>query len=417
MNESKVSRISIYNYILFVIWPFLSLVFALKNYKSTYGKNILWLYCIFIGFTFAFMEGSYADSARTVGELSELNAMSLDLNQFADYITYSERTNLDYLQVTLLLIVSIFTDNPNILFAVFGFVFGFFYSRNIWFILEKYEERDRLFSFFIFASFAVAIGPWDINGFRFFTGSMVFLYGVMPFLYKGNWQYLFIAALSILIHWSFIVPMIAVVAYFFIGNRTLPIFVIFILSYFVSFFSFEQITQYFEMYAPEAIQESRGGYVSESYIERRGRQRVIRNWYVRAHIAWMILFTHVFLAYIYLKKNEYLKKNTGLLSLYNFTLIMFILTNTFKSIPSVSRFFSISIILAMALAFLLNQSEKNMFPYWLKAYGVIIMAIFIIVRIRMGFDFIGTSAVFGNPIIASFVENERALIELIKGVF
>ena len=40
-----------YSVILFLIWPFLALIYAAKNYKASWSKNIIWFFVIFYGFT------------------------------------------------------------------------------------------------------------------------------------------------------------------------------------------------------------------------------------------------------------------------------------------------------------------------------------------------------------------------------
>ena len=46
-NEKK-----LYAYFLFLIWPFLSILIALYEYRQKWSKNVIWLFVAFFGYTF-----------------------------------------------------------------------------------------------------------------------------------------------------------------------------------------------------------------------------------------------------------------------------------------------------------------------------------------------------------------------------
>ncbi|MBK8502220.1 MAG: hypothetical protein IPL46_08435 [Saprospiraceae bacterium] len=53
-------------YLLFLIWPFFSVIYAVVNYRSPWAKNIIWLFSGFFGFTFVISnEGMDANSYRS----------------------------------------------------------------------------------------------------------------------------------------------------------------------------------------------------------------------------------------------------------------------------------------------------------------------------------------------------------------
>jgi hypothetical protein len=68
--ESLKEKTGYYAVILFLIWPFLAVASAFKNYSSGWGKNILWAFVAFYGFAFAIgAESAESDINRYVQEV------------------------------------------------------------------------------------------------------------------------------------------------------------------------------------------------------------------------------------------------------------------------------------------------------------------------------------------------------------
>ena len=40
-----------YVWVLFILWPFYALVFAIKNYRHAFAKNIVWMFIVFYGYS------------------------------------------------------------------------------------------------------------------------------------------------------------------------------------------------------------------------------------------------------------------------------------------------------------------------------------------------------------------------------
>jgi len=76
---------------------------------------------------------------------------------------------------------------------------------------------------------------------------------------------------------------------------------------------------------------------------------------------------------------------------------------------SISFFFSI-----VFLLLIIQQTDiyKKIKPLLFISSPALIL--YIIVKIRIGFDFLGLAAILANPFIAPFITNDIPLIELIK---
>src|SRR5699024_1226601 len=94
----------------------------------------------------------------------------------------------DILRTIIALAVSRFTASQSVLTLVYGIIFGFFFSRNMWFVLERFKGKIRLITILLFCCFFLVIPIWDINGFRFWTAAHIFVYGVLQFLFDEKWR-------------------------------------------------------------------------------------------------------------------------------------------------------------------------------------------------------------------------------------
>ena len=129
-------------FILTIVFPFAGLIYSLSHWRESWAKNVFWLVCVYLGAIFIYWPegtiwGEGADGSRYALDLMRYHSSGITLSGvFASY-ALNGGGQIDFYQPLLTFIVSRFTDNGHVLFAVFAFVFGFFYSRNIWFVLER----------------------------------------------------------------------------------------------------------------------------------------------------------------------------------------------------------------------------------------------------------------------------------------
>ena len=106
--ESLKEKTGYYAVILFLIWPFIAVVSAFRNYSSSWGKNILWAFVAFYGFAFAIgAESQGSDILNYVEEVRYLNGTKMT---FADAVQYyRESGEVDIVRTFIAIIVSRFT--------------------------------------------------------------------------------------------------------------------------------------------------------------------------------------------------------------------------------------------------------------------------------------------------------------------
>lgn len=192
-----------------LVWPLGALFSALKNWRQPWAMNVFWIVCAFLGSIQIFhpegtILGEGADSGRYVLDLMQMHQT---VNSYSEVSStfYNGDTN-DVYCPTIMFLVSRFTDNGHVLFFVFAIIYGFFYSRNIWYILNRIKDQQANWQWVMLASFFLVCPIWNVNGVRMWTALHVFVYGAMPYLLEKKKKQLLWSLLALFVHHSFIFP-------------------------------------------------------------------------------------------------------------------------------------------------------------------------------------------------------------------
>lgn len=405
MNNSD-KKSQVYAGVLFLIWPLLAVFSALKHYKKPWAKNVAWAFIAFFGFTFAIGSASANnDIVGYVAQMKSLHKVPLTFNAAINYFLQSGE--IDIARTLISLIVSRFTDSQAILTGVYGIIFGYFFSRNMWYVLDRMEGRLKPYTMLLFVCFFLVIPIWNINGFRMWTAAHIFLYGLLPYLFEGKKRGLWIACTSIFVHFSFVIPIFILFGHAFLGPRLTLYFGIYIVTFFISEINIELINRYVEAYTPEIFQERTKYYRMESKVESLGEDASQKSWHIRWYtraLGWAITG---FLVIFYLKGKDFFLANRGWRDLFSFTLLFFAAANVLSMIPSGSRYVSIARIIALALITLYVQNVT--FPGVLQTYKKVVipgLLLFILVSVRIGLLSISATAILGNPLVAIFTAGD-----------
>lgn len=400
----------IYAFILFLIWPFLAAATAFKNYKQSWAKNIFWLFCIFYGLTFAIgVESEESDIVRYVAQYQELHLeKNMTFTKAIDY--YNESDEIDVLRTALAIGLSRFSDSQPVLTMVYAIIFGFFFSRNIWYIMQRLEGKLQYITILLLACFFLVNPIWNINGFRMWTAAHMFVYGLLPLLCEGKTRYLWVSILSLAVHFAMLVPVGVLLGYLVAGNRLMLYFGIFVFTLFFSEINISAFNDLMEAYAPEALQERTSSYRVEG-PDRPGMavaadgssKRWYASWYGRA-IRYSVT---ALLIGLFVTGRKFFREHKYWMNLFCFVLCMYSATNLLSSLPSGSRFYTIANLCALPLLTLYIQNiprEKVMKRFIITVSPGLLL--FVIVAFRTGLYSMSATAVLGNPVVAYFMYEE-----------
>lgn len=407
-------------WVLFLIQPFFTLLYHLKNFRLPQSKNVMWAFTVFYALTIAVQEGSKADIVRYMAVVELLHQQSFTFQSAIDF--YLESGEFDVLRIFLSILISRFTDNGYILMIVIGFIFGYFFSRNIWFVLNRMQGPLKKISLLLIVCLFLVMPIWQINGYRFNTATHVFIYGLLPFLYSGNKRSLVWCLVTpFIFHFSFLFPLAVLCIYLVFGNRTVIYYGLFITSIFFNTIDIQQFNLLFDNYAPQILIDETAGYRLEEKVIGRQNQALLsgnRNWYAELYgdaLRWSVT---LLLIVLFFKSKNLQKLDTNYLKVLNFTYLFYGLSMFMSSLPSGGRFLAPSNILALSV--LAIYLQNNPAGYTLKRLTMLtspLLILFIIVSSRVGFYQTSVGTILGNPFIAIWaIGNNISLNEILKSI-
>lgn len=416
-------------FILTLLFPFGGLIYSLSHWREKWAKNTFWLACIYMGAVLIYWPagtilGAGADGGRYVLRLMDMyNNPNMSISSiFANYLRDAGAT-MDLYQPLVTFLVSRFTDNGHVLFAAFAVVFGFFYSRNIWYVLEKLPNKRIGYLFILITLFFLVSPITNINGVRMWTALHVFVYGMMPYLLERKRTKLWWVAAAPLFHFSFLYVSVFALLFSIIPSRLktsggffLTIaHALLIVSLFVNSLSLDVANDMLAEYSPESFDERIDAYTNQDYQDNINAFLMTNSWHTKlsgtiTHWAYNIL---LLLMLPCLKRN--FKNKDAFVQLYIFALLISSFANIAALLPSGGRFQLLSQMFKLPLILLvaMNIPQTDGFRNNVNIALVPLLLPFFF-EIRKLFDFIGITAILGNFITVFFWESNVPLIQFIK---
>lgn len=400
----------------FIVFPFYGLVQAIRNYKLPWARNMVWLFVVFYGYTM--FKPDFSDSNRYVQKLINISNSPRTWDSFLlSFYSIDEKgqANVDIYEPLITNFVSFFTDNGNVLFAFFGLIFGYFYSRNIWLLLDesKDQKAPKMLWVLVF-TFTFIIGFWELNGVRMWTAAHVFFYGVYTVFRKNNKKGIISILISVLIHFSFALPIVVFLFYYVMRLPFRLTYLIFIASFFVSSLNAAAVGSFLESVLPEVLLPKVKSYTGDEYVEVIDALNQGANWYIQ-YFGVVLNYTIAFLiTVVYFSKEKNYLKDKAFINLIGFSMLFLAIGNLLSSIPSGGRYLLLAQLFGMAVIIL----------FFIKFYSVSyhraiylcspFLLFFILVSVRKSFDTVSIMTVFTNPLLASIIDTPIPLIDLIK---
>lgn len=413
--------------VLTFLFPFVGLIYSLANWRQSWAKNAFWLACVYLGAVFIFLPegvalGEGTDSARYQMDL--INFYGDNSSLFGVLAKYRiEHNMMDFYQPIITYLISRFTDNAHVLFAVFALVFGFFYSRNVWFILDKLPNKKQGIFVILTILYFLICPITQINGVRMWTALHVYVYALMPYLLDRDKSKLWCLALAPLIHFSFLYVSLLGFVYFMLsermktGSRTLQFVALstFIATLAVNSLNLDAVGGMLMDYSPESYEDRIELYVNQDLADRNAEGAALSNWYIAVSGILKKWTIAVLLIFLYPCMKKFFKGEYGLNRLYLFALFLGAFANIMSLIPSGGRFQILSMMFMVPVILLtILRIPKTVSYYGMSEKAMLFLLIPVVVDFRRLFDFFGITAVFGNFITAFFWESNVPLIEFVK---
>jgi hypothetical protein len=408
-----------FHYLGFLIWPFGMMLDAFRHREKPWSKNVFWIFCIFFGYTFVIAKNdqSYKDSAKIAQLLIYYANADMSLGElFRSF--YSESSNMvDIVQPLIIFLVSRVTDNSRVLFTILAVIFGYFYSRNIWYVLGHIKSNITIVLFVYLLTFALINPIWNINGFRMNVAAQIFLYGTLPYLLEGNRKKLIWSGVSVFFHFSFLVPVVILLLFVFLKNRMGIYLGLFILTAFIKEIDLQQVRSALS-FLPPVFQTRVAGYTNLEYAAAVGNVYQSLSWFLPFSSKCITWVTYIMTLFICLFCRNILKGRKDLTTLLCFSLLLYSFANIFSLVPSGARFLSVaySFMFPFFILFFLTADEIKGLPV-IKGISVPFLLFFCMVAVRLGMEFYGLMTLFSNPLFATLIPETVPIIQGIKALF
>ncbi len=393
--------------------PLISAVYLFKNFKDNTGIAPYLMLSAFFGLCFVVSTGD-ADSARYAADLAKYHQDNLSFEEALVGFYSQENAKLDIYQPLVTWLVSIFTDNVHVLFAIFASVFGYFWFKSLIIIRSHITVPFSGLILICFLFLALTNPIWSINAARMWTAVGIFFYGILLYHLEGNKKGYIFLVLALFVHFSLVASLVLYVIYVLlpIKNKTVLL-AIFLLTFYYGELNLEILREYFEKLP--AFAQSKKTYLNDEYAE----EVFSEVSQLAPHVVLAKAITKysvVFMALTMYYYSVYKKKSVNAHFDVFFTMGIFFasFSNLAASVPSGSRFIILSnLILVTSFILFLNQRIKLLLPIKrLLSVSIIFVLIF---NIREAFDYVGLFFFIGNPIANWFVV-DSPFIEFIKSL-
>jgi hypothetical protein len=390
MNEeysNKLSAITLSkskNYLfLFMIWPFLAFITAIINYSQKESRKVVYIFLIYYGLTFVINSATYVDAAGY--------AMNLKVNAalpFSDFFKivgglYASDTSVDIVEPFISFIVSRFTDDYRILYAVFAAIFGFFYLKSIDLLYDRYHENPGWNVGIHLAFFTIIIPITYINGFRMYAAAWIFFYGAYNVILHHDYRYLLIALASSFVHFSFLSANILLIIYFFVGNRNAIYLPIALISFVIPQL-FAATFQSISLKLGGGLQSRFESYTNKEFLGIRQESFDQASWFLKSVND--LVFYYILLAIIVIQiRYGYLMKGKAERNLFSFLLLLISFVNFGRAIPSFgARFQIVFLLFATFYVFLYFLKLPGNKINLLTMVGLFPMTLYAVIAFRQG---------------------------------
>lgn len=417
MINEKFGSLSIQESLLFLFWPFAALIYGLKQYKSPRAMTLFWFFCIYFGFSFIIPENvpGAPDSARHAATLQILHDEPISFNQLTATL-FSEKGLLDIYEPIVAWLVSLFTGNASVLFAVYAAVFGFFYAKNTWMILARVNKIDSVLLLLFIIGFVLINPIWQINGVRMWTAAQIFIYGTLRIFLEEKKSGWFWVGTSIFVHFSFAFPVALLILFNFLPLNL----ALLVLFYFFTLLISEidlKVVKNILIALPDVLHNKINSYTNQDYAEVIEIRKNNYSWHIfiaEMSLKWVKL-TWILLLFVFRK--QWVSGNPILVKIFGLALFIGGFANVTSLIPSGGRFMLLANVLFFATFVMLFARGYFENLRTIKWITVPFLTFSIAFSLRLGADFTGFTAILGNPLIAVFIDKQMPLIDFVKWLF
>ncbi|WP_421947822.1 hypothetical protein [Phaeodactylibacter xiamenensis] len=419
------SKSNIINYwLLFLIWPFGSLIAAFNSCDYRKIKVFLWAFSVFYGLSFTIEEGSSSDILRHFRIFSRWYEIgTFNWQEISDFHELTSRP--DYYKSILFYLLSRVGNSLKLLGFGIYFLFGYFYADNFTRVYKRYRENKSkiILPFLLLLSILFLPSLEEATGLRFATATVFFLNIFLRFLENSNWKILLLLLIAPMIHFTywFFIPLIIL---FFLTRRFLNVWFVFYLLTLITPNGLIDNNSASNIIASlsvaEEVSSATDNYLTDDVYNRQFGGSASKSWHARYYFYWFQILVKSLIAILAYHRIFRRTSNTAQIDLLlSFTLVSFSFINLVDHLPSAGRFSFIPYFLGIFYIIIkFNLLSIHKWFRELQPIAYFIVSLFIIVSFRTLFYFASISTFFSNPIFLMFLGGDEITINyVLKSIF
>lgn len=402
IHLTKIKEQSYFVFFSFLFSPSISLLIALKNFRFSWSKNVVWAFIIFYAYHFS-APNEGADILAYIDKFKAFINRDFSLFEFIAFNYSKESTTLDIFEPILSYLISKITNNHHFLLMMYGVVFGFFYSRNIWFLINITTGNLKFRAFVVLFLLVTQIGIWDLNGFRFWCAAQMFFYSIFClFIFNKNFKAYTFLILTCLTHLGLLVPVIIILIFRFIKFPFLFLILFFFSTFFLAELDIAGFRKIINIYAPDFVIGKLNTYTSEGYVKAVTKQYMSYSLFFKFSKIFRSILILFFTTLIIFNKRLFEKKIMW--NLFSFFLLLGGVANILSNLPSGGRYIIISDFLLFGIVFYYFQFFST-FKYVILFYLITpLVLIYGFYNFRIiGIHTFNIHHIINNPITSLFI--------------
>lgn len=409
-DVNKEGKTNFFLVLSFLVSPLFSLFYALKKIDFSAAKNVLWLFCGFLGYCFHLSDWYLGDAQRYKDSFLEYRTVDISIVEILTN-QYADTQHLEFVEKIISILVGRLTANYHILFLVYGLCFGYFISRSISYLVSQYHGKQNEVTYSLVVGLFFVLPPWWINGFDFWFASQVAIYAILPFLIERKFKRLWVLFLTPFIHFSFYAILLFFLI-FLLSYRKHYLHLVFI-AFLVSFLSvvvdMTWLLGQIQPYVPSLISQR-----SEAYT------KIVEKAHTGGRIMGLLsgivsVGIYVSIGSVYLKFKSLIVQNRALSFCFGFTFLFIGVVNVVSFLPSIGRFYIIGRWMSYLSLFLFysiaNNDQGNHYVTRVVLYlRYVIYLDLMLVVLRSFFPLVGIGAFLSNPFLATFMKQGDTVV-------
>ena len=324
--------------ILFILNPFISAIFSLKDIRDGVSHRFLYLWFLIFGIGFCAIS-EVADSFRYVEKfMIEHNyTWSQYMMEINEYFTFESNIK-DIYTLTVNFFVGRFTNNYHWTYFIYAAVFGFFYIKSLKIFLRHNHVSNNIVFYALLFMFCYSNPIYNINGVRFWTAAWIGVYVALSVFVEKDYKKLPLLILLPLVHGSSVI-WVVIMAIALLLSRFQNITIgLFIASSFVSAVSYLNIMNDYSYLLPQFLQNQIWSY-TESEMALKRLSGVSQ--YGKAYADFLIAlpgYFQILLSYLLILNRKEINRDKRAGYVLTIMLALAAITNFLSGIPSMGRF-------------------------------------------------------------------------------